>query len=1014
MSSPTKEKQNGVVHFFLHPGSESVVSFRSKISGILVLLIFSIGVSLQAQTINLDSLLTRDELSWLKANKDNIRYAPDPSWPPADYVEDGVHKGFVSDYIRLFEQMLACKFEKVYYPTWAAVLDGLENGETDFVGGIQKTVPRQEYLLFTEPFLRSELGIITQADYAPEVDNKQINTMKLACIKEYASTHYIEQEFPNASIIYVNNDYEALLEVVYGIADGAVVDYMTASYLAQKHGITHLKHAAFLDYYWNLSFASRQDLPEFNSILNKLLKQVDDEQHQAMVKKWVNYDILNEHRHGFYEDNKQMIIGIFLFVLLAFIVVGIFSLFLRQQVNRQTLALREAWDKAKKNEEKYKLLAENTSDVIWLSDLELNLSYVSPSIEKMVGFTPEEFSMLPLEKRVPQHHVGSLMNLLQQELQLEQQQPGQDKNRSRDIELEHFRKDGSTNWIYMTVTFVRDERGKPVGLHGITRDISERKKIRDYIDKRLAIETLLSRTSRSAVGNFSPETVFNSILKDIGSTLNLCRAYIFEQDNENQTISNSYEWCAENVPCHKDKQQKIPCKEISWMIEHLKQGNTIQFKDIEDIPDEKTKQILRLYGILSVLNMPLMIEDRFYGFIGFNDCKIHRDWLPENVKTLESLSYIVSSMLERGKTEKELLIKELSIEMSLVGKVFANLEGKIIYANRTFLAYWGYTKLEEILNKEAVEFLVDESDLKKIITAVMEKGEWEGESEARRTDGSIFNVLINANLVTNKVGEPLCMQASVFDITERKAWEKQLILAKEKAEENNRLKTAFLSNISHEIRTPMNGILGFLNLLNNTELSESEKEEYLHLVHKSGKRLIETLDDIIEISRIESGELEIKENETDINETIQFIKELYKPLALEKNLQFRINKNPESSALRFITDSYRLHSILGNLIKNAIKYTDKGSIELGAHIEEDHVRFFVKDTGKGIPADRIEAIFDRFVQADLNLSREHEGAGLGLSIARAYVEQLGGKILVKSKEKEGSTFSFTIPYKSPA
>jgi len=409
-----------------------------------------------------------------------------------------------------------------------------------------------------------------------------------------------------------------------------------------------------------------------------------------------------------------------------------------------------------------------------------------------------------------------------------------------------------------------------------------------------------------------------------------------------------------------------------------------------------------------------MIEDRFYGFIGFNDCKIHRDWLPENVKTLESLSYIVSSMLERDKTEKELLIKERSIEMSLVGKVFANLEGKIIYANRTFLAYWGYTKLEEILNKEAVEFLVDESDLKKIITAVMEKGEWEGESEARRSDGSIFNVLINANLVTNKVGEPLCMQASVFDITERKAWEKQLILAKEKAEENNRLKTAFLSNISHEIRTPMNGILGFLNLLNNTELSESEKEEYLHLVHKSGKRLIETLDDIIEISRIESGELEIKENETDINETIQFIKELYKPLALEKNLQFRINKNPESSALRFITDSYRLHSILGNLIKNAIKYTDTGSIELGAHIENGQVYFFVKDTGKGIPADRLDAIFDRFVQADLNLSREHEGAGLGLSIARAYVEQLGGKILVKSKEKEGSTFSFTIPYKSPS
>ena len=116
MSSPTKEKQNGVVHFFQHPGSESVVSFRAKISGILVLLIFSIGLSLQAQTINLDSLLSKEELSWLQANKNNIRYAPDPAWPPADYVEDGVHKGFVSDYIRLFEQWLGCDFEMLYNP----------------------------------------------------------------------------------------------------------------------------------------------------------------------------------------------------------------------------------------------------------------------------------------------------------------------------------------------------------------------------------------------------------------------------------------------------------------------------------------------------------------------------------------------------------------------------------------------------------------------------------------------------------------------------------------------------------------------------------------------------------------------------------------------------------------------------------------------------------------------------------------------------------------------------------
>lgn len=910
--------------------------------------------------------------------------------------------------------MLGIEFKRVCYPAWTDVLDGLKKGETDIIGGIQKLTFREEYLRFTEPFLRVEIGLITQATYPVEVSEKHIHSMKLACIKNYASTLYIEETFPSAQIVYVNSDYEAMLQVVYGKADAAVVDYMTASYLAETKGWGNLKHTAFPDYCWNLSFATRHELPELCSIIDKLLNLIGEEQRQSFINNWLNYDILQKHEHGFYENNKEIIIGIFFFVFFAFLFMGIFSLLLRRQVNKQTIALKEAWNEAMKNEEKYKLLAENTSDVIWLSDLQLNLSYVSPSVEKMVGFTPEEFVILPLDKRVPHYHIESLMNMLKEELRLEQEEAKPEKTKSRAIELEHICKDGSTTWVSMTVTFVRDKSGKPIGLHGITNDINERKKIRDYIEKRLAIESLLSRTSRIAIGNYSQDTAFKTILKEIGLDLNLCRTYIFEYDDKNQSLSNTYEWCAEGALSHKNNFQCIPYKDIAWLIDRLKQGEIVKYRNIEDIPDEATKNIFRFQRILSLLNVPLMIEDRFYGFIGFNECKTYRDWQPENIKALESLAYIVTSMLERHKTEKEMIKKDRSIELSLIGKAFVTMEGKITYANRTFLNYWGYTALEDILNKKVFDFWASETESHEVLKVVMEKGSWQGERKAKRADGSFFDVLYSSSIVTDKNGEAICIQSAVFDNTDRKAWEKELILARDKAEESNRLKTAFLSNISHEIRTPMNGILGFLNLLNNTELSKSVKEEYLQSVNKSGKRLIETLDDIIEISRIDSGELEIKENETDITEEIQFIKERYKHQAIEKNLQFRINKHSESSKLRFITDTYRLRSILSNLVKNAIKYTDKGGVELGALIEENQVRFFVKDTGKGIPADRIEAIFDRFVQADLNLSREHEGAGLGLSIARAYVEQLGGKIWVKSKEKEGSTFSFTIPYKSPA
>ncbi|GEM_PF-830805 len=1014
MSFIKKFKKKGVIGLYRRFVSEGIGRFRHTVIGSLLIIMFTAGFHLQAQTINLDSLLTKEELNWLQLNKDKIRYTPDPSWPPANYVEDGVHKGFVSDYICLFEQMLGVEFERVYYPTWTGMLDGLKKGETDFVGGIQRSALREEYLRFTKPFFRVELGLITRANYPTEVSKRQINSMKVACVEGYTSTYYIEEAYPSAQIVYVNNEYEALLQVVYGITDGAVVDYMTANYLVQNKGLTNLKHAVFLDYKWNLRFAARRELPELCSILGKLLDQVDEEQHQAFVSKWSNNDILGGYKHGFYESNKKIITGIFFLALFALVVVGIFNLLLRKRVNKQTTALKEAWDKVKKSEEKYKLLAENTTDLIWLSDLKLNLSYITPSVEKMLGFTPEEFLALPLDKMIPIDQVERVMDMIKEEFRLEQQDPEIEKNRSRSVEVEHFHKDGRVIWVSINATFVRDKSGKPIGLHGVTRDINEKKKTEDYIENRLAVETLLSRTSRMAIGYYPQDTAFNTILKDIGRTLNFCRTYIFEYDDKNQILSNTYEWCAEGFQSYKDNFQRIPYKDVAWLIDRLKQGKIVQYRNIEDIPDEATKKLFRFLRILSLLNVPLMIEDRFYGFIGFNECITYRDWQPENIKALESLAYIVTSMLERHKTEKEMIKKDRSIELSMIGKAIIDMEGKIIYANKACLNYWGYNALEDVLNKEVFGYWASETELRELLKLVMEKGEWQGESKAKRADGSFFDVLLCSSMVTDKNGKAICIQASIIDNTDRKAWEKELIQAKEKAEESNRLKTAFLSNISHEIRTPMSGILGFVQLLQTSDLSDKEKDEYFKSVNLSGKRLIETLNDIIEISRIESGELEIQENETDISEIIQFIRETYKPQAVEKNLQFRINTPPESSNHRFITDVYRLRRILSNLVKNAIKYTDEGSVELGASIEEDQVCFFVKDTGRGISADRTEAIFDRFVQADLNLTREHEGAGLGLSISKAYVEQLGGKILIKSKEKEGSTFSFSIPYKAPA
>jgi signal transduction histidine kinase/ActR/RegA family two-component response regulator len=240
------------------------------------------------------------------------------------------------------------------------------------------------------------------------------------------------------------------------------------------------------------------------------------------------------------------------------------------------------------------------------------------------------------------------------------------------------------------------------------------------------------------------------------------------------------------------------------------------------------------------------------------------------------------------------------------------------------------------------------------------------------------------------------------------------ISQQEKAQLADKLKSAFLANMSHEIRTPMNGILGFAELLKEPNLSGVEQREYINIIEKSGERMLNIINDIIDISKIESGLMKVDIKESDINKQIDYIYTFFKKEVEAKGLRFSYRKALPSNEAIIRTDPEKLYAILINLVKNAVKYTDNGAIEFGYNIIKESglpvLEFFVMDTGVGIPEDRHKAIFERFIQADINDVHAYQGAGLGLSISRAYVEMLSGKIRLESEYGKGTSFYFTIPY----
>jgi len=373
-------------------------------------------------------------------------------------------------------------------------------------------------------------------------------------------------------------------------------------------------------------------------------------------------------------------------------------------------------------------------------------------------------------------------------------------------------------------------------------------------------------------------------------------------------------------------------------------------------------------------------------------------------------------------------------QMLPYGGEIVSKEGVIIDVSSGTLSMLGFSK-DEILGKPMTQFIGEEgkSLFKRKFKNILLGKKESAEICLLKKDGSKVSVIRAGQPIFNNKGEIDFILTLSVDITKRKEVEKalllkneifekqnneyihlnnELIIAKEKAEESTRLKSAFIANMSHEIRTPMNGILGFSQLLNIPNLTSDKIKEYTAIILQSGEHLLNIINNIIDISKIDAGQFKIYKTPININ---QLLREQYmffktKDVVEANSLEIKINLPLEDREVNVNTDETRLKQILSNLINNAIKFTDEGFVEFGYTSENDKIVFFVEDTGIGIDEKMQVPIFNRFTQASINTEKLYGGTGLGLAISKACTELLGGEIWLKSKVGKGSTFYFTIPF----
>lgn len=607
------------------------------------------------------------------------------------------------------------------------------------------------------------------------------------------------------------------------------------------------------------------------------------------------------------------------------------------------------------SEQRYRNLVENSIQGMSLAQANpLRFIYVSPPMQNICGYSPEEmirFTPEQIEGLIHPDDRHKFFSRLKEGFQ------GRLKRARREYRIIH--KNGETRWVdlFPSVTMID---GVPT-IQGTFVDITDR--------KLAEIETEESENTYRELLDLAPD------------------AFFLGDKNGNFIVLN-----------------RSGARLTGYSMKELSKKNMRDLFTVESLKKSPLRYDLLMKGLTVTSERKLIRKN---GKI--IDVEMRSLMLPNGTLLSFIRDTTQRKLAEEALQESEQRYK-LAFKTSPDSININRMDGTYVDINDGFTRITGYTR-RDVIGKSSLELNIwaDNSEREKMIRELNRNGRVINlETGFRMKNGSLVTGLMSATIIhLNR--EPHILSIT-RDISDRKILEKELLLAKEKAENSDRLKTEFLNNMSHEIRTPLNAVIGFANMLADSTLLPEERQRYAAIVEESGNQLLTIITDIIDISKIDSGQLGLRPDHHDLNNIMDNLLVTFEG-TVAAGVELRLEKGkPGKNVLR--CDRNRLVQVFSNLLVNAIKFTQEGVVEFGYHLSNrEEIEFYVRDTGIGIPASQLTTIFERFRQVNSDKIYSRSGTGLGLSIAKGIVNLWGGEIRVVSEEGKGSAFCFTHPVK---